>query len=69
MYAKENRNSNIYRRQSLEESDDFHPNNKTMSRLNFVLNFIILEHEYGVQMALKRWICHTTIPTRGSLKS
>lgn len=31
MYAKENRNSNIYMRHFLEERDDFHPNNMTMS--------------------------------------
>lgn len=57
MYANENRNSNIYMRQFLEERGDFHPNNKTMSRLNFVLTFIILELAYGVQIALKRLIC------------
>lgn len=39
MYAKENRNSNIYMRQCLEERYDFNPNNKTMSQLNFVLTY------------------------------
>lgn len=40
MYAKENRNSNIYMRLSLEESDDFNPNNKTMS-LDLILYLLL----------------------------
>lgn len=51
MYAKENRNSN---RHCLEERDDFHPNDKTMSLdLILYLLIIILELAYGVQKGPK----------------